>query len=519
MISGHSNWMRHRLKTLCVAWAKPNRLAVGIALAAILTCYCLIGRCRLSGDMYAYAETAQCLLQGKSLYSGVWQDKPLLALLFYVPVEALFPRSAMAIQAWLFFWIVLQGVMVRIVVGAAKVSSQIVAYALMLVLPLQRSDYSWASTEHVSNLWVVVLLFSAYRLVRDQQGTLWVACLAGFAAICAFNTRQNTILYAAVPVLAMLVGHGTRARKAIYVSFFLAGSAIAAALIFALVICVADLIQYYDTLFQYPRRYAAATAITAEATIKILVKLTRFVLTNSLLFICCLYGAVLFATSSSHQVRSATRVRLVVLTAVLIGGCVCVAPLKPYDHYWVNLFPPIALLAFSACELSDERCHSLLQPVGRGVLAALLTVSVWQTLERYRAEPALVKPIHEVAEETNRATRPGDTLYVLSDWIESSCLCHATLALPAHRFFWCMQLDPYWSTILAEPIASVIDDYVGHSPTLLLVKDEMLDVAPQQDVDNKINVVRQNLRENKYDRIFSLHGFSLYRLREAVKDQ
>jgi hypothetical protein len=109
-------------------------------------------------------------------------------------------------------------------------------------------------------------------------------------------------------------------------------------------------------------------------------------------------------------------------------------------------------------------------------------------------------------------TTQGDSLYVASAWDQSAYLSFAAEARPAHRFFWCMQLDPYWCNLLPQPIDEVMADYQADPPTIIVAQLELLNGSDPKHF-NKVQLVRGLRDLYAYETISTTGGHRILKLK------
>jgi hypothetical protein len=151
----------------------------------------------------------------------------------------------------------------------------------------------------------------------------------------------------------------------------------------------------------------------------IYVSVQRF-LTWTGLFVGANLGAVLLLRSGWARRRDD-----IDLWLWLVGAGVGVAAgLRFFGHYYLQLAPPLVLLAVSALARSSVSAW-----VRTAALAALSTV-VFVTLA-FTTDPALVRPYEGIARAVDARTQPGDRIFV---WGEMPQLYWESQREPATRF-------------------------------------------------------------------------------------
>ena len=481
-------------------------LLPGIA-ALVLCAYAWTGTALLSGDCFAYAEVAQQLLQGDLMYVDIWQDKPPVAILFYLVPQWFAAGSAVAIQAWLAVWLLLQVGVVALLTrqGANRLQLSVTA-ALLLMIPLSSHEFAWASTENISNLFVVFLLFASYRIVMTGHASAWALVGLGISLVLAFNARQNTVVYGAVAGAALLLVHQHWRQTFVRMGLVASGIVGGWLVVLAVVMATSDLPAYIDTVFLYPRRYAAS-APAGVGLFNIVWLIVQLVLQPLGLILLALLGLNLFERGADNW-----KIRSFLLLAALVGVAQCVLPMKPYGHYWANVVPLMALLAFAYLDSAQGEPRRMRSRICLAFCAVfgLLAVS---TCISVAASRSLVR-LDKIVAELDGISGRDDSLYVMSAWDKSAYLCFASRAQPAHRFFWCMQLDPYWCQALPQPVDEVLAEYTADPPTVIVAELQMLEHA-EPEHSHKVELVKRLTERYAYETVSTVSGHRILKRKGA----
>ncbi len=492
------NW---RFLGECLAW-------VGAA-AYVLYAFSLTGREVYSEDSFAYAEVAQRMLQGDRLYVDIWLDKPPFAILFYAVPQLIAPGSSVGLQVWLGVWVLLEGLLAIVAVGARSTGwlQRSAVVACLLLLPFAGRPFIWASTSHHANLFVVWVLFVSYRLVTSGAVSLWALAASGCCLTIMFNIRQNTLIYSAVPVMAILLTPAQRKETVTRFAALALGAAAGWVAVLLIVWRTTTVQDYVDTVFLYPRRYAAAEGWSQglENVVTLLMSAAK----EPLVAMTALVALLGLARGCPHSFR----VRLFLSCVLLVGVVHCVLPLKPYSHYWTGLIPVTALFVFHGVA-GDDGTFRRLRLIVCGILFLVLAVqSVALSNEARNARS--VTTLNTVAAAVDRVTGPGDTLLVVdSRFSNASYLCFATKARPANRVFFCVQLGGYWCTILPQGIDQVEAEYYRDPPTIITVRGELIRNASENGVDLDLcrtKVAVRLLKKYKYTLMETVEQFDIYK--------
>ena len=410
-------------------------------------------------NCFVYSVAAQGLLDGKVLYKTAWQDKPPISILFFALPQIFARGSFLHMQMLLGFWIFIQALLYFILLPneLKKIAPWICAF-FVIFLPLTRTDFVWLSTEHISNLFVTFNLLIAFRIFFYKKFTLWECLLIGVATCLTFNSRQNTLLFGLLPVSAILFTQASVRNKLLGL-LLIAGSFFCTFLLVLFwLLGWGDLQGYFYTVFEYPRLYARATSI--KGAISLFLDFWQ----SSLCLI-----IIILAAFSIIYIR---RYRFLVVTAIGIGLLVCVAPCKPYLHYFSNLIPVVGLLlavCFAEPNLAEVRSKRLLV----GCFAAYVFISGTRTTLYPILKPTINQFV-EVAFAVNKVADANSTLFVSGPVTETAFIQFAARTPPANTYFFDVQLNPYWSYILPQKIDVVVAEYISKPPSILALHKEVI---------------------------------------------
>jgi hypothetical protein len=506
-VAGNGNAMQQKIEKL--AWT----LIFVAGIAAALVVYTVLGRRITNADPSVFALAAKRLLAGQRLYVDFFEAKPLLATLFYTIPARLRPGSMTAISWLLAFFLMLQASLwlicfrPRLLVGAS-------CLLFVVFYPATYSDFSWTSTEHMSNLFITIVLLVSFLAFREQRFSPWQIALAGAAACLAFHCRQNAVLCSLVPlgILATLPWDlGSKLKAA---GWFAAGGFAAWIAVLGLALIISDLDGYFYQTFVFPRRMAQSGG-NAE----------RYMLmaemgANSLPILAGLaLGLGLLG-----------RDRRLVLIAFPIGFLACLAAPRVHHHYWVNLFPYVVLSLLSG--LPRDGAHTpILERVVSVALFACVGVGLLP-LVSYALAPAQTVPLEEVATWVDAHSQPGDTLYVQGPMGTEHIQYHSRL-LPANKYAISWELD--WNDGLTlESFDEILGSYLQRPPTFFVIHEGQLAAAkavaerPNTELEPGRNreeladrdglalssrLALELLAHHIYDEVKHLNGFRIYVLR------
>lgn len=449
-------------------------------------------------DVFVMARVARDVLEGKALYADAWDNKAPLAILFYAVPVAIAPGSYVAIQLWLGVWLLVQAAILWLGMGRDSGAGRWVAIGLLLLLPLQRAEWCWASSEHAGNLFVVVVLVVAWRIAIRGVIRLPELAAAGAALALGFNVRQNQVLYAVVPALALFVASRGRWRDAVKpLAALAAGAAVAWALVILVVLVASDgsIDGYVRTVFLAPAAYGRSWDEVA-----FLLEPLRHDLTPFLVF-----AVALVALTGAQRWLAAA---LAVVTAAVM-----LLPMRGYPHYWAQAFPATALLgalAVDALGLVRSRRTAL----QGAILAALLSAGGLYTVYDLAASGERER-LDAVAAQIRAAVGPegsGGTLFAAGH--QSAYLYFATGAEVAHPIFWQAWMYGSLIDVLPMRIEEVLQAYAERPPSVLAIDGDTLQrvlhaPAPDEELDGRL--LRTLLSSRRYVEVARTEGWLVLR--------
>jgi hypothetical protein len=433
----------------------PRRVSQPVILAAavaVVGVYAVTGLRTWDIDAYAYGAAARDVLRGESLYLTAWQDKPPLGILAYALPQMIAPGSPVGLQAFLGLVVLAQaGVVCGLLPGHPR--DRTVVAALVVFLPMTGVADVPLMTEHLANLFVMVNLALAVRMILRGRFDLWEAAVSGAATVLAFNTRQNTLLSGLAPLtaLALTAPPGRRLSGAIA---WAAGGVLAFAAVLALLVSVGgDLAGYYYTVFEYPKRYSAMS--TTGENMRNAGILIYFLLSSPL---------ILFLAAPWVDLRGWRLPTILgVATAAMVGGCL--APFKPFAHYFINLFPCAAAAWAGWAAQGVGREPRFPRPLAVGTMIFLASCGAGMALFSVGARERHLK-LDAVCAAVDAAAGPGGTTLVVGDG--SQYIHFHGRTPPAHTYYNEMQLN-YFAGLLPRPFDAILGDYLDQPPTVLAV--------------------------------------------------
>ncbi|MBI2823984.1 MAG: hypothetical protein HYX69_04745 [Planctomycetia bacterium] len=477
-------------RPLPIRWLMPG---IGCLLVVVPTMYFHAARQVANRDAFVYAEIAKEVVSGKRLYAEAWMDKPPLAILAYAAPQLVAPRSygaialfcgiTIAVQAALFAWAFRQ--CTAAIVGCVT---------FIAFYPFTTLDFLWPSTEHFSNLFVTGCVLVALAITRRGRFSLWQCFGVGALACATFHIRQHTVVSGLVPAVAVLLAPRPAKEKLAACGAILAGAAVMAGAVLALVAWLGDLDGYFWTVFRYPFSYVAAGRISSTSL------LLTFVSQGALPFL-----VVLFASVAAYG-----RFWPLVASALVAGAISCIAPMHGLGHYCVSTFPYITLFIGLALE-RIARIDLRLTWSLAAALAVGSTVGAATRMYTAYADPTYLTFL-KVAEAIDRMAPPDATLSVCGP--EGWEAIQFASRLPAPNTFCMMfQLQPPWVDMLPKPIDAIFADYLAHPPDAIIIEQGVLDAAQARDGSPGevayVRLMRSLLDEHRFRRLPTAEGYAV----------
>ena len=436
--------------------------ALAACSAVALLTYYFSGFTIVDHDPFVMGEVARRVVEGEALYREVWDNKPPLAILFYAPAQLLVPMSYVGQQLFGAVWTGAQG---AIAFGLLRGHSTLVrslAAALVLLLPLSRPDFIWASSEDAVNLFALALTLIAYRIARRGHWRTWELGLAGALAVLAFHCRQPGILFAIPVGLFLLVGPDRAAEKARGIAAMAAGALVGAVLTLAIVLPVTDLSSYLHAMFVAPRHYVASQGPAAGWVVHEQLMMLRG---QPYLLIC----------PFALLVASGWRERLLIALVGVVSIAAVLAPLREFGHYQEQLIPLLVLCAV----IATRALEALSRPIAQSYAATLMVFCVMNAgilareLRNDDGEMAELDTVVDVI-ESEHVKAPGTLLAIGR---HSAYIYFRTRVAPVHKFHWDYFLgaDGY----LPEAPTSVMQAIAERPPTWLAVDALTLSASRQ----------------------------------------
>jgi hypothetical protein len=444
-----------------------------------------------SGDPFIVAQVAREMLSGKRLYLQTWDNKPPLAFLFYAFPQWLGFRSYTALGMLQGIWIALEGLLFFVVFRRNRAAA-LACLALIVLFPMLGSDTAWPSTEHIANPFIAAMLLLAYVILRDKRFSMPQCLLIGALAVAAFQIRQNTVVAAILPISAVALTPVNFKRKAWGAAAALFGAAICFSIVLLVVLRFGDLRAYYQTIFLYPRRYAQAGSY-----LNVLYLLAHWPTA-------ALPALLLWFLIPARRGGN----RRFVMACVAVGLILCNLPKRPYDHYLVNLFPFLALLAGLALQRSA-------MPTARArrasAIAILLVGMLYTTIRLHEVQDRCnYSYIQQVARAADRVAPAGSTLAAFGP-TPSEAITYLSSAPAANTYCWPYLLNPPWGNELPEPVGKIEGDYLRQPPGVIVVDKNYLRAAlAPGDSSNQSKLLKRLFAANAYRQQSAVGDFLIF---------
>ena len=440
--------------------AKPGPAGRKFLIAALAIIAASIGahwytsRQVFNPDPILLAQWAKEMLQGGRLYSQVALDKGPFAMVFYGLPQLFVPRSYTAIAVFLGIVLGLQGL--AFYAASKNKLAGLAALSFVVLCPLTWLESCWAGTEHFSNVFVVTNLILGLSLLRTSRVSLVHCLLIGLATTLAFHTRQNAFISVLAP-LGILVTRPIpwKLRLKGVVGIF-AGGLAGMVLIVLLVLLVSDLKSYFFQVFVFPFKYAGVDIAGGRIGLFAIGMERHFALV-----------LLLFAAFAM-----ASKARWATLWLLVVGIASCITSPREFGHYWVSLFPFIAMVIVLAL---DEDNPAATQWIRKASVAGLGVVWLLGMLPTFYLAGGGRNTHHMdvVVGEIHRVSQPDDTLYVFAP-MSNEYILFASKLRPAHMYYTWWDLDQH-GRIYIKDAQITIDEYHREPPTVFVIDKRFLD--------------------------------------------
>ena len=452
--------------------------ASAVAALAYLGLYALTARSVLNPDPFVMARVAREVIAGKRLYAEAWDNKAPLCILFYAIPEWLAPRSYAAIQVFAGMGALVQAAAALFYTRGASPAARSAAVAVLLLGPLSRFEYAWASSQDSANLFVAIALFASLHVLLRPTHVARDCFVAGVATALAFHARQNCLLFGLFPALAVLLVPEARARWVRAAAALAAGGIAGGAVVLALMAAVGDLRGYVYTVFVAPRRYVGEPAK--------LIELLGFIRNDAMVL-------VVIASLAALLPRRRELVFAAALAAV--GVVSIVSPMRDHYYYWAQLLPVASALVFLALREQSPRAGRL----AAGVLSAFLAGNAAWTVAKCVLRPTM-RDSYAVARELDALAPADATFFAVGR--DAAPLDFASRRPSANPLFWDNYLFGPPSQVTPKPTTAVLAEYESAPPDLLVVDEDVIDAiehSPPGSQNAAWELVRRYLDSGRYE--------------------
>lgn len=480
------------------ALGRLAKLGLIAAIVVEVLAYYLSSHTLVDHDPLVMGEVARRVLDGEVLYREAWDNKPPLALLFYAPAQWIAPTSYLAQQLFCAIWTGAQALVTYLWLRGESGLVRNVATSLVLLLPLSRTDFAWASSEDAVNLFALLLALLGYRILRRGAWLGWEPWLAGALALIAFHVRQTGILFAGLPLLAIVTApQGVRAKGGALAQMT-AGGAVGLGLSLALVFATTDFGAYIETMFIGPQRYGATD----------LAKL-HWIIREHL--VSASQHPYFLMTLIALLVAADWRDRWFVLVLVALSGVTILAPSKPFGHYQEQLIPLLVLGGIVA--LRNLQSHSGVAAGAYGnALVLFFLISALITGELLRNDHGHIAELDSVVETLARedAKDPGTLLAIGED---SAYLYFRSRVKPVNqKYHWDLFFDA--DDFLPEAPEQVVASILAHPPTWLVLDEETIATSQAGTSDKRrYRLARELCSTHTCEPIASTEKWQTFRVR------
>lgn len=405
-------------------------------------------------DCLVMGACARRVLAGEVLYDTVWDNKPPLALLFYVLPQALAPGSYLAQQVFGWAWTLGQSLLAWYLLGFESRLVRLVAACLVLLMPLFRVDFVWASSEDVVNLFSLVSCLIAYRIAVRGAWTRAELFVSGLVVALALHARQTGVLLGILPVVALLMTR--RAGRAGGLVAYAIGGMCGLAVVLVLVVLTGDLAGYVQTVFVGPWQYSRGGPDSGSGGIKDHV----FGLQHQ---------AVLLLLVLAPFLVAGRRRQVVILTAsIALAGLAVLAPMKPFGHYQQQLIPVVVIATAAVVRALETHSRSLAVRFAAALLlffsanAAVTAGRLWQ-------DDGSIAEMETALEVAESAASPDDTIFAVGR--RSAYFYFRSRLQPVHTIHWDLFFT-WLADVLPMDVGEVSEAIVQKPPHWLFIDAE-----------------------------------------------
>ena len=380
---------------------------------------------------------------------------------------------------------------------------------MLVMLPLTDKEFTWASTEHWQNLFVLLTVLPLLRLVRNSDFRWQLCVLAGASLLLAIHCRQSATPLGIVPLVVIATQRIRRRDKLVMLALGIVGAVLAELVVLALSTQVGSISSYIDAMFLAPARYTQKSQTSLFETGYFFVAATR---SSALILI-----SIACLISTWRRSDWALLVTLAVASLLMV-----LSPTKTYMHYLVQLFPFAAIAAQSAISQIGTSSQLAARRQAMALSAFLCLNAAFSVVSLPSGKASRVmNELASAAKAIRAEATTGDTLFAVGD--DSAYLYFATNVDTVHPIFWDMFFGRL-STTIPYPIEQVMDRYTQTPPSLLVLRDDVHALASLPG-DIKLNVSpnyhsvllsQRLLQQNDYQLVDRRSGWMILRCHTAM---
>jgi 4-amino-4-deoxy-L-arabinose transferase-like glycosyltransferase len=423
----------------------------------------LLGACALALPILAYppgrdqgwfAVFGRGILDGYKPYLDFWDTKPPAIFYTYATAFALLGKTAIAIRALDFIFIVPCALFVW-AIGRRLGETQGLMAALAFVA-FYFTETFWTLSQ-ADGLAVLPLTASAYCLTLAVERELhprWLM-LSGMAAGCAIWYKYSLALVVLALLLAMWLWIGFQQGRSLIraTAFYGLGIAVVAVIGVAFLALNGILPATLESL-QVARRYATqdyADGRWLQSTVWIAGVNERIARWWPLLVLCALWWPLRILRQNALDIGMH---RLLWLW-LLAGFANVLVQAKGFDYHWLPALPPMVILAMNALPPLVRATRLSVAGIVAALLILLLVTVTLPTLpyllggqprteflSRFTAGEFSARESAEITEFLRQRVAPGDTLFV---WGSRPEVYFQSQLRPATRFVSHTQLSATWT--------------------------------------------------------------------------
>lgn len=448
-----------------------QRRVVLVAVLSMLIVVIVVARLQnssqtLGKDVTFYAVVGHELLNGRQLYSDLWDQKPPATFVTYAAAESLFgygPDSIFLLDVTLAI-VALLGVFYAGKVGGGNIAG-ILAAAFWAVLCGDRGlEAGEPNSEVFMNaflIWSFVFLLWAGKkhASRGLVGIVAVLLTIGsfYKPVVAFSALPLVLAHVAFPP-----GGAEGRREALKDVLVIAGVGIAGWVVMSAYFWGTGRGKiFFDSMIRFNRYYSGDTLANVLLPLHDLRKVYP---PTSRRLTLVLSGLAVFVVLAAVLQFFKNRRAAALLVAYALGAWVALAmPGRFYPHYYQLLLPPLVIGAGWSIGILRQKAHARLPWIPQAIGIAVFMVLVLHELLYFRGAPRL-NPSRDAAHRVSALLLPGENFFVLGS--------------EPGLYFWSGHRPPsgmiLGSHLLNGPLAQQLSerasqDLLRHPPELIVV--------------------------------------------------